>query len=270
MGFKLGSERRELRMPGKKSFKGSAASIYQKQLDSGIKAEANNDGSMFIDPSVELGSDEFKKIVKHEAQHMMDMESGRAAYGDEWVMWDGKIYIRKTIDGQPVIDGPAGRLPEGHPDHPWEQSAIEAETNPNIKMEVESVSTEIVDPSEIESLKEVGDSPNKFLKKLRDKVKNSKFGQSGIGKFALGGGIVGAAIRGIKGDGSEEGGEGGHSHGEDGEVIENTEGGESTPEGAAAEQMEEAKKLSQGMVDKNAFWAKLKKKHAGNDLDETV
>ena len=26
-----------------------------------------------------------------------------------------------------MIDGPAGRLPEGHKDHPWEQEAIAAE-----------------------------------------------------------------------------------------------------------------------------------------------
>ena len=26
-----------------------------------------------------------------------------------------------------MIDGPAGRLPEGHPDHPWEAEAIAAE-----------------------------------------------------------------------------------------------------------------------------------------------
>ena len=42
-------------------------------------------------------------------------------------MWEDKIYFRKEINGEMVIDGPAGRLPEGHEDHPWEQVAIEAE-----------------------------------------------------------------------------------------------------------------------------------------------
>jgi hypothetical protein len=51
------------------------------------------------------------------------MQSGRSDYGDNWVMWEDKIYIRKNG----MIDGPAGRLPEGHPDHPWEQEAINAE-----------------------------------------------------------------------------------------------------------------------------------------------
>ena len=58
---------------------------------------------------------------------MEDMETGRAQYGDNWVMWEDKIYFRKEIEGEMVIDGPAGRLPEGHEDHPWEQVAIEAE-----------------------------------------------------------------------------------------------------------------------------------------------
>ena len=38
-----------------------------------------------------------------------------------------KIYLRKDIEGKPHIDGPNGRLPEGHPDHPWEAEAIQAE-----------------------------------------------------------------------------------------------------------------------------------------------
>ena len=35
-----------------------------------------------------------------------------------------KVYNRKNG----MIDGPAGKLPEGHPDHPWEKEAIKAET----------------------------------------------------------------------------------------------------------------------------------------------
>ena len=53
--------------------------------------------------------------------------SGRADYGDDWVMWEDNIYFRKEVDGQPVIDGPNGRWPEGHPNHPWEAEAIKAE-----------------------------------------------------------------------------------------------------------------------------------------------
>jgi hypothetical protein len=38
-------------------------------------------------------------------------------------MWEDNIYIRKNG----MIDGPNGRWPEGHKNHPWEQEAIDAE-----------------------------------------------------------------------------------------------------------------------------------------------
>ena len=58
---------------------------------------------------------------------MEQIASGRAAYGDGWVMWEGDIYLRKEDNGVNVIDGPNGRWPEGHPNHPWEAEAIQAE-----------------------------------------------------------------------------------------------------------------------------------------------
>jgi|TARA_Y100001973_G_C5199964_1_gene336867 hypothetical protein len=118
--FKLGSERREYRTP-------QNTPIIKKDLEGSVLAEANNDGTIFVDPQLKEGTEKYNKTIKHELQHMNDMESGRAQYGDEWVMWEDKIYFRKEVNGEKVIDGPAGRLPEGHPDHPWEQSAIQAE-----------------------------------------------------------------------------------------------------------------------------------------------
>ena len=124
MAFKLGSERRDMRLPWKKS------SILRKNdLEHGVLAEANNDGTINIDSNIPEDSKLFKRVIRHERKHLEDMECGRADYGDDWVFWEGNIYFRRDIDGQKVIDGPAGRLPEGHPDHPWEQSAIKAENN---------------------------------------------------------------------------------------------------------------------------------------------
>ena len=102
-------------------------------LDSGVLAEARNDGTIVIDANANLNKKQMNRVIKHEMKHMQDMEEGRADYGDEWLMWDGNIYLRRTIDGEKVIDGPAGRLPEGHADHPWEAEAIEAETKNNKK-----------------------------------------------------------------------------------------------------------------------------------------
>ena len=96
-------------------------------LDSGVLAEARNDGTIVIDANANLNKKQMNRVIKHEMKHMQDMEEGRAAYGDEWLMWEGKIYLRKTIDGVPVIDGPNGRWPEGDKNHPWEAEAIAAE-----------------------------------------------------------------------------------------------------------------------------------------------
>ena len=82
------------------------------------------DGSIAVDPSVNIISKFGRKVIKHEQCHIDQIECGKAAYGDNWVMWEDKIYFRK--DG--MIDGPNGRWPEGHPSHPWEAEAIQAET----------------------------------------------------------------------------------------------------------------------------------------------
>ena len=122
MGFKLGNETRKIRTPGN-------TPILRKNLEGSIQAEANNDGTIIVDSNIPVDSVKFKKAIKHEMQHMRDMESGRAQYGENWVMWEGDIFFRKNG----MIDGPAGRLPEGHPNHPWEKVAIEAEKVNNFK-----------------------------------------------------------------------------------------------------------------------------------------
>ena len=122
MGFKLGDEKRKLRTP-------EDTPILRKKLGDGIDAEANNDGSIYVDSNIPVDSAKYKRAIRHEMKHKEDMETGRAGYGENWVMWEGDIFFRKTINGEKFIDGPAGRLPEGHPDHPWEQSAIAAEKN---------------------------------------------------------------------------------------------------------------------------------------------
>ena len=111
MAFKLGRETRKINTPYN-------TPIFRGKPSSGAQGEANNDGSIVIDSNIPVNSTMFKRAVKHEMQHAMDMKTGRAGYGENWVMWE---------DGVPYIDGPAGRLPDGHPDHPWEQAAIRAE-----------------------------------------------------------------------------------------------------------------------------------------------
>ena len=124
MAFKLGSEKRGFRTP-------SDTPIVRKNLENGVNAEANMDGSIHISSNIPVDSEMYKRAVRHEMKHKEDMEIGKAAYGDEWVMWEDSIYFRREVDGEKVIDGPNGRWPEGHPAHPWEQEAIQAENDKN-------------------------------------------------------------------------------------------------------------------------------------------
>ena len=121
MAFKLSSKRSgPTHMGGVK--------VVTAPLDMGAMAEARNDGTIAISPDIEKSDKPLmERIIKHEMKHMRDMKEGRAAYGDNWMMWDGKIYLRKQIDGVNVIDGPNGRWPEGDANHPWEAEAIAAE-----------------------------------------------------------------------------------------------------------------------------------------------
>lgn len=116
MAFKLGQRSGPKHMGGVR--------VVTSPLDSGALAEARNNGTIAIDPKVDQSNKKtMNRVMKHEMKHMRDMQGGRADYGDNWVMWEDNIYIRKNG----MIDGPNGRWPEGHKNHPWEQEAIDAE-----------------------------------------------------------------------------------------------------------------------------------------------
>jgi len=127
MAFKLKNQ--DIYQPNRSS----KTRVFKKDLEGSTVAEANMDGTIFIDKSVRLNSELGKRAIKHEMAHLNQIESGRAAYGDDWVMWEDKIYFRRTVDGVDVIDGPNGRWPEGDEHHPWEAEAIEAEKINNTK-----------------------------------------------------------------------------------------------------------------------------------------
>jgi hypothetical protein len=127
MAFKLGDEKRKISNSKNVSFASKSGLIRHGNPGEGALAQANMDGSIDIDPSIPMNSALGKRIIKHEQKHLEQMDDGRAAYGDNWVMWEDKIYFRGEEDGVKYIDGPNGRWPEGHPYHPWEAEAIEAE-----------------------------------------------------------------------------------------------------------------------------------------------
>jgi len=130
MPFKLGSERRDdiknssnVKIAKGGSFNPSNVEIVNTPLDKGTIAEARNDGTIAVNSDAKISSAMMKRTIKHEMKHLTDIKEGRADYGENWVMWEGKIYFRR----EGMIDGPNGRWPEGHPNHPWEAEAISAE-----------------------------------------------------------------------------------------------------------------------------------------------
>ena len=96
--------------------------VIRKNLKGGIAGEANNDGTIFLSKNIAEGSLKEKEVVAHEGQHMKDMKSGKLAYGDDYLEWNGKRYKRK--DG--MINYNGVWLEEGYKDFPWEKIAYKA------------------------------------------------------------------------------------------------------------------------------------------------
>ena len=77
MAFKLGNRSTRPNTPMEKPM------VFRKHLEGGTLGEANMDGTISIDASIKPGSKKEARIIKHEISHIEDIETGRAAYGDE-------------------------------------------------------------------------------------------------------------------------------------------------------------------------------------------
>ena len=122
MTFKLGKENRDNSGLKKNIFQKDDASIpgtpiLRKDLEKGIMAEANDDGSIFLSNKVIPGSAEERKILMHEMQHLVDMRVGKLSYTDDDITWMGETYERKK--GKINYNGKW--LPEGSTEFPWER-----------------------------------------------------------------------------------------------------------------------------------------------------
>jgi len=89
--------------------------VFKKDdLGNGIEAEANRDGTIFINSK--LPNNKVEKAVEHEKVHLDQMAQGRLQYTDDSVIWKkdtkspAKIYRRSDMN-------------EGHPDFEWEAEA---------------------------------------------------------------------------------------------------------------------------------------------------
>ena len=135
MGFKLGSERGNHAINGeirsKISFgkeSGSDASIpgtpvIRMPLEEGVMGEANMDGTIYINELIEPGSSQERKTLNHEMRHATDMKIGKLSYEDDHIMYNGKKFERKDINGidSILVDGEWKQA--GDTGFPWENDA---------------------------------------------------------------------------------------------------------------------------------------------------
>tara|TARA_R100000963_G_C4606229_1_gene78186 strand:+ start:62 stop:445 length:384 start_codon:yes stop_codon:yes gene_type:complete len=126
MGFKLGTAKQPYAVNGEikspLTFKTSEGSVpgtpvYRKNLDGDVLAEANKDGSIYIDESIKKGSKQEEEILQHEMKHVAMMKTGKLSYDDEWIKYDGIKYPRKN--GKIQYHGKW--INEGSKTFPWEQ-----------------------------------------------------------------------------------------------------------------------------------------------------
>tara|TARA_R100001377_G_scaffold28492_1_gene15421 strand:- start:37 stop:447 length:411 start_codon:yes stop_codon:yes gene_type:complete len=134
MGFKLGAERGNYAVSGEIKTKmrfhqeaGGDASVpgtavIRKDLEPGILAEANMDGSIYLSNTVQPNSHEETQVLLHEMRHATDMKTGKLAYGDSFVKHNGITYPRETIGGKDMIKVD-GKWTEAGGNFPWEKEA---------------------------------------------------------------------------------------------------------------------------------------------------
>ncbi len=131
MAFKLGRARRFEASGGevmqKLSFKNEQVSVpgtpvIRKNLEPGIMGEANMDGSIYISNEIQPGSKEENQVLLHEMRHATDMKTGKLAYGDDFVKYNGITHPRETINGKDMIKVD-GEWKEAGDDFPWEKDA---------------------------------------------------------------------------------------------------------------------------------------------------
>ncbi len=99
--------------------------VFKKNLEGGVMAEANNDGTIFVDQS--LSKKEKEDAVAHEKVHLEQMAQGKLQYDNNTVTWKkdtrspARVYKRM---GNHIVNIKTGKsASEGHKDFEWEEEA---------------------------------------------------------------------------------------------------------------------------------------------------
>jgi|TARA_R110000868_G_scaffold157271_3_gene384418 hypothetical protein len=88
--------------------------VFKKDLEGGVMAEANRDGTIFVQKG--LSTKQTRDAVEHEKVHLDQMAAGRLQYDENTVTWKkdtrspARVYQRLTMN-------------EGDPNFEWEKEA---------------------------------------------------------------------------------------------------------------------------------------------------
>jgi len=135
MGFKLGTNRGNYASGGviktKMRFGKQAGDIgsvpgtpvIRVPLEENVMGEANMDGTIYINESIEPGSFEDRQTINHEMRHATDMRVGKLAYTDDYIMYNGEKFEREDINGVDSILVDGEWKEAGDHGFPWEDDA---------------------------------------------------------------------------------------------------------------------------------------------------
>jgi hypothetical protein len=136
MAFKLGKEKDNYAINGeiKKKMRFGKESgdsdvsipgvpIIRKKLQTGVMGEANMDGSIYISDELTPGSYDERQVIIHEMRHATDIKIGKLTYNDDHIMYNGKKYPRKDVNGIDSILVEGQWKEAGTDDFPWEVDA---------------------------------------------------------------------------------------------------------------------------------------------------
>lgn len=97
--------------------------VFEKDLGKDVIAEANRDGTTFVDKSASIK--EKKDAIEHENVHHDQMMQNRLQYNNEEVIWkrDTRSPARKYERVGGALFSAGQKLEEGHSDFEWEKEA---------------------------------------------------------------------------------------------------------------------------------------------------
>ena len=102
--------------------------VFEKNLAEGVIAEANNDGTTFVDK--DASPTEKRQAIKHEDVHHEQMQQGRLYYDNDKVIWKpdtktgARVYSREQ--GY-LIDSVTKKIEKEGGDFEWEDEAYKEE-----------------------------------------------------------------------------------------------------------------------------------------------